>query len=241
MITATRDASGPRSVRRRVRWLAAGAFILAVPLFLITTNVRQVTNDRAFYERGFARWDVARRTGLTPAQLRDVAQAFIDYFAGASTALDLRVELAAAERPLFNQRELAHMQDVRHLMDLVRLLQLLSGGTIALVTLVGLAFAREGLRELGRLGLLGAGATAVVLLLLGSLSLLDFSEVFLRFHMLSFSNDLWILDPGRDYLLMLFPEGFWFDATMRIAGLTAIEALAIGALGLALRARLGRR
>jgi integral membrane protein (TIGR01906 family) len=61
----------------------------------------------------------------------------------------------------------------------------------------------------------------------------DFGDAFVQFHLVAFSNDLWILDPTRDHLLMLFPEGFWFDATMRIAGLTALEAAALAVLGAA--------
>ena len=42
-------------------------------------------------------------------------------------------------------------------------------------------------------------------------SLFNFDRLFLQFHLLSFSNDLWLLDPSRDYLIMLFPQGFWYD------------------------------
>ena len=62
--------------------------------------------------------------------------------------------------------------------------------------------------------------------------LVDFSEAFVRFHEMAFSNDLWILDPRTDYLIMLYPEGFWLDATLRIAMLSAIEAVVIGGIGL---------
>ena len=76
-----------------------------------------------------------------------------------------------------------------------------------------------------------------VLIAVAALSFLDFGELFVRFHELSFRNDLWMLDPRRDYLLMLFPQGFWFDATLRIAALTALQAGALGLLGLFLLRR----
>ena len=72
-------------------------------------------------------------------------------------------------------------------------------------------------------GLLGAGGIA---------SLVDFTEAFIKFHEMAFSNDNWMLDPRTDYLVMLFPEGFWLDATLRIAMLSAIEAVVLGAVGL---------
>ena len=76
---------------------------------------------------------------------------------------------------------------------------------------------------------MGIGA---LLGLAGLLSLVDFSQAFVTFHELAFSNDLWILDPRTDYLIMLYPEGFWLDATLRIAMLSAIEAVVVGGVGL---------
>ena len=58
--------------------------------------------------------------------------------------------------------------------------------------------------------------TILSVLSLGFLSLTGFDKVFVTFHEISFSNDLWILDPRTDYLIMLFPFGFWFDTTIKI-------------------------
>jgi integral membrane protein (TIGR01906 family) len=222
-----------RALPAPLRWLGRALFVLAVPTVLITTNVLQVTADRDFYEREFAKYEVARVTGLSADQLRAVAQAFIDYFYRPPGRLDVEVELNGSRRALFNEREIAHMEDVQHLMHLVRWLQIGSGTTAIVGAVVLLARGRPGVRGLGALGLVAGGATLVVLLLLGVLSMLHFGEAFVQFHHLAFSNDLWMLDPRRDYLIMLFPEGFWFDATMRIAMLTAIEACAFIGLGTA--------
>jgi integral membrane protein (TIGR01906 family) len=226
-----RPAHWPSS-RPYVAWLATILFVISVPLFLITINVLQVTNDLVFYEREFALYRVDQITGLTSPQLREVALAFLAYFGGQRDALDMQVEIRGVRRPLFNQRELAHMEDVFHLMQGVKAVQVASG--LALIGLGALGFILRGrafLRFFGRLCLMGGGVTIALLLGLAGLALVDFGDAFVQFHLIAFSNDLWILDPTRDYLLMLFPEGFWFDATMRIAILTAIEAAALAAAG----------
>jgi uncharacterized membrane protein len=41
------------------------------------------------------------------------------------------------------------------------------------------------------------------------------------------TNDLWQLDPRRDYLVIIFPQGFWFDATMRVVASTVSGAVAL--------------
>jgi len=52
------------------------------------------------------------------------------------------------------------------------------------------------------------------MLALGLGTLLNFDQLFLQFHLFSFTNELWQLDPARDYLIMLFPGGFWYDAAV---------------------------
>jgi len=47
-------------------------------------------------------------------------------------------------------------------------------------------------------------------------------------YLLSFSNEFWQLDPTRDYLIMLFPGGFWYDATIFCALATAGLAIILG-------------
>ncbi|MDD2471668.1 MAG: DUF1461 domain-containing protein, partial [Dehalococcoidales bacterium] len=46
--------------------------------------------------------------------------------------------------------------------------------------------------------------------------------------LISFSNDLWLLDPAKDYLIMMFPQGFWADAALLVAALTAGGAFLTG-------------
>jgi integral membrane protein (TIGR01906 family) len=74
---------------------------------------------------------------------------------------------------------------------------------------------------------LQAGA-AVTIGILGSVmlwALIDFNSIFYIFHILSFSNDLWLLDPATDYLIMMFPSGFFFDGAIVIV--TTIISAAI--------------
>ena len=71
----------------------------------------------------------------------------------------------------------------------------------------------------------------------GAASLAGFEDVFYAFHVISFANDLWQLDPSRDYLIAMFPEGFFFDATMWIAGLTIVQAVILTTPAALLRLR----
>jgi len=216
-----------------VRWIAGAAFIVALPLFLILGSVLEVAGDRDFYLREFAKYDVGRVTGLDQVQLAAVADAFIAYLRDPLARLDVEVTIGGARRPLFNEKEIHHMDDVQKLFALVRQTRMAAGAVLLVLPLAGLWLGGAGfLPRLGMLLALGGILTVVLLGLAGLLSLVDFSQAFVRFHELAFSNDLWMLDPRTDYLVMLYPEGFWLDATLRIAMLSAIEAVVIGAVGL---------
>ena len=65
----------------------------------------------------------------------------------------------------------------------------------------------------------------------GVLALIDFNWLFTQFHLLSFSNDFWLLDPATDYLIMLFPEGFWYDTFLFCALAIAAGAVILGGVG----------
>ena len=60
----------------------------------------------------------------------------------------------------------------------------------------------------------GSVIALILVLLLATWSLFDFEHMFLLFHTVSFSNPFWMLDPSRDYLIMLFPGKFFFDAAL---------------------------
>ncbi len=82
-------------------------------------------------------------------------------------------------------------------------------------------------RTVYKLILGGCLATLFLIFLIGAMALINFDWFFLWFHLVSFTNDLWILDPLRDNLIRMFPEGFFVDASLYLGGLVALEA-AIG-------------
>ncbi|GAH55464.1 unnamed protein product, partial [marine sediment metagenome] len=79
------------------------------------------------------------------------------------------------------------------------------------------------------------GGSSLTLALMLALVLLEtlfgFGQLFYQFHLISFTNELWLLDPTKDYLIMLFPHGFWYDATLFCGLATAGMAVISGGVG----------
>ncbi|MBI4298978.1 MAG: TIGR01906 family membrane protein [Chloroflexi bacterium] len=203
-------------------------FLLAIPTFLLATNVRWAVNEIRLYEYGFNKYEVSATTGLEKEELTKVAREIRDYFNSNQELLEVNVRLRGKDSPLFNEREVLHMKDVKGLVQGVYRAQQWSGGYILLYVIAGLVIAHFSfLRPLIRYAMWGGAITLSLVIVAGIAILAGFEKLFLIFHIVSFQNSLWQLDPQRDYLIMMFPPGFFFDATKFIALATVAEALAL--------------
>ncbi len=214
--------------------IARWVFILCLPALLLTASVSAAMNCRWLYQYGFNKYDVGRVTGLAPAELEKATGGLIRYFNSNEDYISLTVIKDGQPFTLFNEREVQHLKDVKALFQLVYKV-LIGTGVYALVFLGISLFWWRDKRRLGW-GLLGGGALTLVLMAaVGIMVALDFDRFFLQFHLFSFANDFWQLNPATDYLIMLFPQGFWFDATLFCAGGTALLAIILGGVGLWLK------
>jgi integral membrane protein (TIGR01906 family) len=222
--TPPRWASGSTLARasRGTSALLTVVVVLALPVFFVTTSVRAAVNSLTLYTFGFQRYGVAEATGIAPKDLEGVARAFIAYFNGPEEWLQIHAPVFGIDRPLLNWREQYHMRDVRGLVRGVYRAQEVSGGVLG-VGLVG-AFVLRGPRFVGRALLLGGVLSLGLLGVSGGALAVAFSPLFTLFHLLAFRNPFWQLDPSHDMLIQLFPEGFWFLATLLVAAASAVQA-----------------
>jgi len=221
--------TGKRIIATTARWL----FILCLPVTLLTASIGLAVNSQWLYEYGFNKYDVRQTTGLADSELRKAASGLISYFNSGEDFIDLTVIKDGQPFPLFNEREIAHLKDVKRLIRLDYQVMLGTGIYVLLYAVTSLCWlAEECRRRLAQAAIASSGLTLGLILLIGLAAVLDFQGFFLWFHHVSFANDLWLLDPSRDYLIMLFPEGFWYDATIFLALLIVVLAvLAAGVAG----------
>ncbi|GIT68932.1 MAG: hypothetical protein Ct9H300mP27_00360 [Chloroflexota bacterium] len=197
-------------------------FIVCIPILILSGAVTWAINDIGLYQKGFDKYHISTKTGISSDNLTDVSRQIQRYFNSTDEPLFVKTKIFGDERILFNDREATHMRDVKKLIHLVYSLMMISGiyivGTIIWSRISGPTWPFY-TRPL--IIAYGGYLTILSVLSLGFLSLTGFDKVFVTFHEISFSNDLWILDPRTDYLIMLFPFGFWFDTTIKI-GLISI-------------------
>jgi integral membrane protein (TIGR01906 family) len=225
--------------------LAVVAFVALLPAFLIAANASLVINTPPLYSYGFSKYkdQIDYYLDITDDELRSGGGQIRDYFNNDEDFIAVDVIVGGVRKPnLFNDREVAHMKDVKALVQGVDGIWKLSGLYLLGFVVVGsIKWRWSFLRPLGRYVALGGGVTLGLVALVGLGSLAGFDRLFLAFHQVSFSNDLWQLDPRTDALIAMFPQGFFFDATILIVGLTIVEALLLLAVPTLLARRAARR
>ena len=211
--------------------VASALVVVSVPLFLIAASVAWAVNDAGLYRRGFEKYNVAVYSGITEEDLNRVGADLRRYFNSGEEPLHVVVPVYGMERELYNHREVEHMRDVKGLVRGTYLVALATLLYLLMFKGVGYYRGRWGFApKMARLGLWGGLLTLGIVALVGLFALAGFDSLFLLFHRISFANDLWQLDPRTDYLLIMFPLGFWFDATMRVALTTIGGALLLVAV-----------
>jgi integral membrane protein (TIGR01906 family) len=163
--------------------------------------------------------------GWTAEQRRELALVAVDYLQRRDSAENsihlLRDQrIPGTEQPLYNEREIDHMLDVKHLTDAIR-----TGGLFLGILVIGgltLFFARRHSEPLAWLALWRGGLfTLAIVAAIGLFMLLAWDSFFVRFHELLFPPDTWTFNYS-DSLIRLFPEKFWMDIGMIIVGGTLL-------------------
>jgi len=130
--------------------------------------------------------------------------------------------------PLFNERELSHMLDVKNLVQVM----LIAWPLIGIVILgLGVLSMREGWLSVFWLAVSRGGWAAVGLILVVLFGVLvSFNALFTGFHRIFFSGDTWLFQFS-DTLIRLFPLTFWQDAFILMGILMFTGGLIMGILG----------
>lgn len=138
-------------------------------------------------------------------------------------------------QPIYNERELAHMADVKGVVQ--TLLHAWYVDWVVLV-LLGVWTWLSGRWTDYLMGWKQGGfLTAGLLVLLAAFASISFWQFFTWFHSLFFSGNSWLFEFS-DTLIRLFPIRFWEDAVAYIGGFSIVLGLALG-IGLKPKANYG--
>jgi integral membrane protein (TIGR01906 family) len=198
---------------------------LLTPIFLLLLGVRLVLNplypDLAYRLPGFPEDSY----GFTLEDRLIWSKYAINYLLNVSGVEYLGDLKFNDQSPLFNDRELEHMLDVKVLVQSVMRAFYL---TISAVIGLGIwAYFKKWMFDF-RSGLARGGWLTVGLILgVGLFASISFWQFFTLFHSLFFTGDSWLF-MYSDTLIRLFPIRFWQDVFIFILGFALIVGAALG-------------
>ncbi|MCD8083627.1 MAG: TIGR01906 family membrane protein [Clostridiales bacterium] len=192
----------------------------ALMITLLITSVEAVCYwTPGYYEKEYIKYQVLDDVHMEMDDLLEVTEEMMAYLRGEREDLHIPTVVDGEPREFFNEREIAHMEDVRGLF--LAALQIRRICLVLMVVCVALLLAARADvgRILPQMICIGTGIFFAILAVLTGVIASDFSKYFVIFHHIFFRNDLWILDPTTDLLINIVPEPFFMDTAARI-GLT---------------------
>lgn len=168
-------------------------------------------------------------TGYTPAQVRAVTGSVLSDLVFGPPNFD--VTLPGATAPVLDAGERSHMTDVRTVLMGLGLVALMAA---ILLLIVGLA--SRGRRWFWRAAAVGARVLVVGVVVVGVGFALFFDQAFELFHEIFFAPGTYMFDPRTEKLVQLFPDQFWSETSVALAGVVLALAVLVAVVG----GRLGR-
>lgn len=194
-----------------VRWL----IVISIPFLLTVVTLRLLIawNSPSYPTFEYARIP-ADPYGWTTEQRLDLAHATLAYLQRPESAEEVihlieDLRQPGTDLPVYNQREIGHMLDVKEVADTFKIIMRI----LAILVVIGMVYllARPETRiEAFKALMYGGLSTAGILLVMIVLILLSWNLVFTQFHEILFPPDTWSFFY-TDSLIRLFPEQFWFD------------------------------
>lgn len=203
---------------------AAAGFCLIFGL--LCTVICSCAVSRSFYYGEYEKLGVAEDIGISSDELKNATDVLLDFTEAKRADMTVYADIHGENKPVFNEREYLHMVDVRKLFLTARLVgyAALIAGAVGLALIAALSKDRRGLFSgylLGNAVFLGVVAALAVY------AAVDFYSFWTNFHHVFFTNDLWLLDPSTDNLILMVPQQFFSDLVFKIIGIFVACAAAL--------------
>lgn len=203
----------------------------ALMIILLITSIEAVTYwTPGYYEKEYAKCGVLNDVHMKMDDLLDVTDEMMAYLRGSREDLHVPTIVDGQPREFFNDREIAHMEDVRGLFLGGLALRRISLGLIVACVILLLLLKADIRRVLPKMICIGSALFFAVLAVLAGIISTDFNQYFIMFHHIFFNNDLWMLNPDTDLLINIVPEPFFMDTAARIAMTYGVSVLTVFAI-----------
>lgn len=199
----------------------------SLSLLILFSAFFYVMDLDAFYTYEIEKSNIEAAVNIPEEDLLPLYKALTDYMVGSIDSIQVEATVDGIVMPMYNQREIDHMVDVRHLIDLLKRLILF------IVILLGSSLFVL-IRKKEKIATVFLGqviSTFLIFIGFVGMAMTDFNKYFIKFHELLFTNDLWLLNPLTDRMIMLLPEVFFKDIVLLIVVSYGFVSIFLGVMG----------
>ncbi len=186
--------------------------IIIIPLIILLANFKLTAFNFNFYEKEFIKYNVYENENLKEYSKEDINKATKEliFYLGAVYSSNNK----NLTTNFFDEKEKLHLVDVKSMIQVI---------TFGLTSLLSIFFLilfyliyKKDVKAISNSFIFGSILSLIFILILFFIILANFSNAFDKFHIVTFSNNLYLLNPEVDNLINLFPIEFFYDITKRI-------------------------
>lgn len=220
-----------------IRTMLGTVFSVSLIIALMFTSIQFVAYWLpGYFDREFEKYGVYEAVKTEPDEMRRVADEMMDYLIGDRDSMsDITATVdGVPNTKFFNERECAHMADVRVLF--LGGVNLRKKCLILCAIILGVLLLLSGVKKtkdaLASGMIAGTGVFVAAIAALAVMLAQDFNKYFTIFHKIFFNNDLWLFDPRTSRLINMLPEGFFMDTARNIVLTFAIALVVLLAVSI---------
>lgn len=198
-----------------LKYLRTLAYI-SVFVAIIITSVDVMSFDLNFFKDFYSKNDSAEEIGVSYSDLILSTEVLLDYTRGRNDSLDVMVTVDDRKEMMFNKREVDHMVDVKDLYLGAMFIRNLAAGFFVLIVLMDILRKKFSFEQHWQ-SVKSAGTIMFALIaFIVMAAVIDFNTFWTNFHLIFFRNDLWLLNPNTDRLILMVPLDFFISLVTRI-------------------------
>lgn len=190
-------------------------FSILLILSMLLTSIEIISFNKDFYRSQYTKNGTAHVIGVEENELLHVTDEFFSYLK--DRRQDLNIKWSHGDN-IFGEREIDHMKDVKQLFSYGFQLRNIAFLLAAiLIAILAATCPKIWLKYLSFSFILVSVIVIILAIFMAIGIYKDFDLIWDKFHHIFFSNDLWLLDPNTDVLIVMMPSNFFVDMIKAIA------------------------
>ncbi|NMA95521.1 MAG: TIGR01906 family membrane protein [Clostridiales bacterium] len=189
-------------------------FSISLMAVLFLTSIELIAFNKNFYIGQYEKNQTGDIIGANEEELSYITDEMLAYLKDKRQDFDIKWSEGGN---IFNEREIEHMKDVKVLfMNGFKIRNILALIALALFVVIILIYPRTWPRYMPLSYIWTLTATVAFVGLMALFMYKDFDRIWDKFHHIFFTNDLWLLDPDTDVMIMMMPSNFFFSLILNV-------------------------